>query len=100
MIIYGQKFYTISGQGKFGKNKIIGKPKQCLVLGSELSEEIQLENTGSETLEVILATGRPHQRPFTKLLGFGGAIIADTVANARKWMQAYEEDPALILLLY
>jgi hypothetical protein len=64
-----------------------------LVLGSELSEQIQLENTSSQTLEVIFAAGKPHQQSFTKLLGFGGAIIADTVANACKWMQAYEKDP-------
>jgi redox-sensitive bicupin YhaK (pirin superfamily) len=85
--------YIIAGHGKFGKNKIIGQPKECLVLGSELSEEIQLENTSSQILELIFATGKPQLQPFTKLLGFGGAIIADTEANARKWMQAYEKDP-------
>ncbi|MBA2648304.1 MAG: pirin family protein [Legionella sp.] len=85
--------YIISGQGKFGTNKIIGHPKHCLVLGSESLEEIELENTEDHPLEFIFATGKPHQKPFIKLLGFGGAIITDTVANARKLMQAYEKDP-------
>lgn len=85
--------YIISGHGKFGTNEIIGQPNHCLVLGSELSDEIQLENTGNQSLEFIFATGQPHQQPFVKLLGHGGAMIADTEANARKWMQVYEEDP-------
>ena len=29
-------------------------------------------------LEFILATGKPHHKPFVKLLGHGGAIVADT----------------------
>ncbi len=86
--------YIICGQGKFGKNEMIGQPKNCLVLGSELSEEIQLENPNDQTLEFIFATGKPHQQSFTKLLGHGGAMIADTAENARKWMQIYEKDPS------
>ena len=85
--------YIIHGQGKFGNNEIIGQPMDCLVLGSELSNEIQVENTSEQTLEFIFATGKPHQQAFAKLLGHGGAIVADTAENARKWMQTYENDP-------
>lgn len=86
--------YIVAGQGKFGKNGMIGEPQQCLILGSELSDEILFENTSDQTLEFIFATGQPHQQPFVKLLGHGGAIVADTAEHARAFMQLYEKDPA------
>lgn len=85
--------YILNGQGKFGSNEALGKEQQCLVLGTEPSTAIQISNTDSNPLEFVLATGKPHHKPFFKLLGHGGAIVADTALRARSWMKAYEADP-------
>jgi redox-sensitive bicupin YhaK (pirin superfamily) len=85
--------YVLSGEGTFGVDKAIGRAQDCLVLGSEPIESIAIHNTQSSPLELVLATGKPHQKPFAKLLGHGGAFVADTLARARASMQRYEEDP-------
>lgn len=85
--------YILNGQGTFGANKIQGQPQDCLILGTELSTTIALENTSDETLALIVATGLPHHQPFVKLLSHGGAMIADTVVNARNSMLEYEREP-------
>jgi redox-sensitive bicupin YhaK (pirin superfamily) len=85
--------YVLSGQGTFGSNKIAGNEGQCLVLGREKSLSIPISNSDSTPLVFILASGKAHGRPLIKLLGHGGAIVADTKAHARTWMQKYEKDP-------
>ena len=85
--------YIISGQGQFGANKSVGTTQQCLVLGSEATSAIEIHNTHSTPLECIFGIGAPHHKPFVKLLAHGGAIVADTEAHARAWMQEYEQDP-------
>lgn len=85
--------YIINGNGEFGTNKISGSVEQCLVIGSEASDTIPIKNVGQSSLEFILATGKPHHKPFVKLLGHGGAIVADTEKNARDFMRQYERDP-------
>ncbi|WP_131774977.1 pirin family protein [Legionella anisa] len=85
--------YIIKGNGQFGTNKISGTSQQCLVIGSELSDTLPIKNMSQDPLEFILATGKPHQKPFVKLLGHGGAIVADTVKTARNLMHLYESDP-------
>jgi hypothetical protein len=47
----------------------------------------------STSLEFVLAAGKPHHKAFVKLLGHGGAIVADKETHARTWMQQYEKDP-------
>lgn len=85
--------YVISGQGKFGANEVLGSAQRCLVLGSERNGSIQINNMHSAPLEFVLASGKPHHKAFVKLLGHGGAIVADTETHARTWMQQYEKDP-------
>jgi redox-sensitive bicupin YhaK (pirin superfamily) len=85
--------YIINGNGEFGTNKISSTVQQCLVIGSELSDAIPIKNVSQSPLEFILATGKPHHKPFVKLLGHGGAIVADTEKNARDFMNHYERDP-------
>ena len=85
--------YVINGQGKFGCNEVLGIEQQCVIFGSETSSSIQVTNTSPDSLEFVLASGKPHQKPFIKLLGHGGAIVADTESRARSWMKEYEADP-------
>jgi hypothetical protein len=40
-----------------------------------------------------MAAGKPHHKPFVKLLGHGGAIVADTEKHAREWLSQYEQNP-------
>ena len=85
--------YIISGKGKFGVNENIGISQQCLILGLEEATRIPIENMDDTPLEFILATGKPHHKTFVKLLGHGGAIVADSEAHARAAMRQYEADP-------
>lgn len=85
--------YVINGSGTFGINHVPGAPQQCLLLGQEHSSAIPVQNEEHATLEFILATGQAHHKSFVKLLGHGGAIIADTEKNARDFMKHYESDP-------
>jgi redox-sensitive bicupin YhaK (pirin superfamily) len=85
--------YIIHGHGEFGANETRGSAQQCLILNSESSDSISVQNWGQTPLEFILAMGKPHNKPFAKLLGHGGAIIADTENHAREYMHNYELDP-------
>jgi redox-sensitive bicupin YhaK (pirin superfamily) len=84
--------YVIRGKGKFGENKTIGEPQQCMILGLEKAVSIRVTNTSSEVLEFIFATGKPHHKKFIKLLGHGGAVVTDTEKKARAFMQDYENN--------
>ena len=48
---------------------------------------------GDAALEFLLIFGRPHGRPFFKVLGYGGALMDATEARVRAAMAAYERDP-------
>lgn len=85
--------YILEGQGIFGSNKITGKKGQCLVLGEEQSLSIPMRNNEDTPLVFLVATGQPHQKSFYKLLGYGGALVANTESHARSWMQDYENNP-------
>lgn len=85
--------YIIHGSGEFGSNKVRGTDQQCLILGSESNDSITIENLNHFPLEFIVATGKTHHKPFVKLLGHGGAIVADTEKQARDDMHQYEMDP-------
>ena len=84
--------YILNGNGQFGSNAINGISQQCLVLGNENSNIIPIQNTASYDLEFIIATGRPNNRPYVKLLGHGGAFITDTQEQARSVMSKYKKD--------
>jgi len=85
--------YVINGKGQFGANQVLGLEKQCLTIGLEKSTTLTVKNSESIPLEFILATGKPHHQSFVKLLGHGGAIVADTESHARDAMKLYEVDP-------
>lgn len=85
--------YVINGKGRFGVNEVLGEAKQCLLLGSKASSTLSVKNSDSIPLEFILATGKPHHKPFVKLLGHGGALVADTESHARDAMKMYEASP-------
>ena len=72
---------------------MLGITQQCLILGSENTTALRIKNTGRTTLEIILATGKPHHKPFVKLLGHGGALVADTESHARAAIKIYEASP-------
>jgi len=82
--------YIIHGEGLFGKNDIKGLAQQCLIIGKEQTDIIQIKNPNDAPLEFMLATGKPHNKPFVKLLGHHGAIVAATENQARNFMHEYE----------
>ena len=43
-------------------------------------------------MEVVFATGVPMNKPWVKLLGHDGAIIANTEEEARNFMKEFEKD--------
>lgn len=85
--------YVIQGEGVFGEEETHANAQTCLVLDSQRETELPIKNTGEGTLEFIIATGKAHNKGFYKLLGHGGAIVADTEENARQAMLEYEADP-------
>lgn len=46
-----------------------------------------------EPLEVLIGFGQPIGKPFFKLLGYGGAVVAASEEEARAFMLQYEERP-------
>jgi quercetin 2,3-dioxygenase len=87
--------YVLEGQGAFGIHDTNGTEGQCLVLDSEITSSILIKNPNAHPLEFILAVGQPHNKPFVKLLGHGGALVAGTELHARVWMKNYEKNPEL-----
>ena len=67
--------------------------QQCLILGDEPTTSLEIKNRDDKPLEFVLATGQPHHQSFVKLLGHGGAIVADTEEYARSLMAQYEKNP-------
>ncbi len=62
-----------------------------LVLGKEAAHELSVKNNSAEQLEFVMLTGQPHHKPFYKILGGGGALIADTEEHARAALQRFEQ---------
>lgn len=85
--------YILNGQGHFGENKISGKYQDSLEFNTKKSTQLKIFNNSSLELNFVLAIGKPHNKDFFKLLGHGGAIVADTVDNARESMLRFEQDP-------
>jgi len=48
---------------------------------------------GEEGATFLLGVGVPHSTPFSKLLGFGGAVVEATPEKARARMEEYAADP-------
>ncbi|CAE8582646.1 unnamed protein product [Polarella glacialis] len=46
-----------------------------------------------DALEVLLGFGPPSGKPFYKLLGYGGALVASSEEKVRALMKEYEQDP-------
>lgn len=84
--------YVVQGEGIFGDH-ISGKTNDCLVLKPGSPTELSISNPTAEPLEFVLALGKPHNKPFIKLLGHGGAIVASSEDKAREQMRTYERNP-------
>lgn len=86
-----------------GHSDIILPPRQELLLppssdGYEVSVEVDVgekseEACADDALELLVGYGVPAGKPFCKLLGYGGALVADTEAKVRALMCQYEKDP-------
>ncbi|TAL63347.1 MAG: hypothetical protein EPN84_05105, partial [Legionella sp.] len=85
--------YTVKGKGHFGTNNVLAKAQDLLILGAEPSITLSVKNECEDTLEFVIAAGQPHHKPFVKLLGHGGALIAASEEQARASMKQYEADP-------
>eukprot|EP00927_Polykrikos_kofoidii_P079420 TRINITY_DN76202_c0_g1_i1.p1 TRINITY_DN76202_c0_g1~~TRINITY_DN76202_c0_g1_i1.p1 ORF type:complete len:389 (+),score=57.93 TRINITY_DN76202_c0_g1_i1:69-1235(+) len=66
----------------------------------ELTVEVDVSGEGppgeaqaDTPLELLVGFGVPVGKPWYKLLGYGGAMVAATEANVRELMVAYERDP-------
>lgn len=70
--------YILGGHGVFGANQMQGVLRDCLVLGNETSQSVQVTNSGNDVLEFVFLCGKPHRKPFYKFLVDGGAIITKT----------------------
>lgn len=67
--------------------------RQCVEIEFDDHTSITIENKGQEPVELILVSGQPHQRPFYKLLGHGGALVGPSSESVRQAMKDYEADP-------
>jgi len=86
--------YILGGKCTFGENQLTAKVRDCLVLGKEHSDQVHaMNNSDDEILEFVLLCGKPHDKPFFKILGSGGALIADTEDVARAAMHRFEANP-------
>ncbi len=85
--------YVLNGTGEFGANKISAAKRDCLVLGNEISTKIAVINDSqSDVLEFVFLCGKPHLKPFYKILGSGGALIATSEEAARNAMHVYDNE--------
>jgi quercetin 2,3-dioxygenase len=75
------------------ENKHQAIKQQCIEINAAGADLITIENTGSEILECIIVSGTPHNKPFCKLLGHGGALVGPDKATVATAMQEYEADP-------
>merc|ERR1712224_966669 len=46
-----------------------------------------------DALELLVGFGTPSGKPFYKLLGYGGALVASSEEKVRAMMLQYEKDP-------
>merc|ERR1712060_64240 len=46
-----------------------------------------------EAMELLVCFGPPIGKPFYKLLGYGGALVASSEEKVRSLMRNYEQDP-------
>ncbi|MDF1761234.1 MAG: pirin family protein [Coxiellaceae bacterium] len=84
--------YVLNGKGKFGSTAIEATYQNILSFDTRESTSIEITNVMDSELVFMLALGKPHNKEFKKLLGHGGAIVADTEKNARETMSAFEAD--------
>lgn len=85
--------YIIDGEGTFGANESHGKSQECLEFNTSTSSTLKVQNDRNKALNLMIALGKPHGKEFYKLLGHGGAIVADSKSSAHASMREYESDP-------
>lgn len=67
----------------------------------DLSVDVEIETSGDaaaagkadEELDLLVCFGAPVGKKFYKLLGYGGALVADSEEKVRRKMREYEADP-------
>lgn len=84
--------YVLSGSGEFGSDQTPGNHQTLLEFDTKHSTKLAINNTSNKKLTFMLGLGKPHGKAFYKLLGNGGAVVADSEENAREAMQTYEWD--------
>jgi len=82
-------FYILQGSGQFGTTGITGKLRDCLVLGNEMTDDVEVSNNQGDVLEFVFLCGQAHQKSFYKLLSGGGALIAESEAMVRAAGERY-----------
>jgi quercetin 2,3-dioxygenase len=83
--------YTLNGEGLFGVEQLRVMPRNCLVLEQDCSTMI-VQNPSNDDLEFVIVRGKPHNRSFYKLLGHGGALVADSKEDLRAAMTKFESE--------
>jgi len=89
-----------------GEETHIIPAKQELVVSTSLEEDCEVkievdiaqgasphEARADDALEILVGFGPPICKPFYKLLGYGGALIASSEEKVRTLMAEYERDP-------
>ncbi|MDF1795116.1 MAG: pirin family protein [Coxiellaceae bacterium] len=84
--------YVIEGSGFFGANEDKAAYQNLLIFDTKESTSLTVSNAMDSDLVFMLALGKPHNKDFSKLLGHGGAVVADTEESAREAMTAFEAD--------
>ena len=78
---------------KFAKEEISATVQDCIELANDEETAIKVTNPSeTEILEFVFISGKPHKRKFCKLLGHGGALVADTKTEVIEAMNKYETE--------
>lgn len=84
--------YVLHGAGQFGVNNIHAIKGDLVKFSSKPDTKVRIQNNADELLDFVMVSGKPHNKPFYKLLGHGGALIADKGDKVRNWMKNFEVD--------
>jgi redox-sensitive bicupin YhaK (pirin superfamily) len=81
--------YVVNGRGTFGASGISGDAQECLLLADDSETELPVK-ADSSTLEFVVATGKPVNHSWFKLLCDGGSLIDDSPESLYAAKKRYE----------
>lgn len=84
--------YVLKGAGQFGSDQTTATYQDLVEFDTKDGVSLEISNSADSNLEFMLAIGKPHGKSFAKLLGNGGAIVADSEEHARSSMSDFEAD--------